>query len=267
MSSSDLSSLGLGASDVLSSFGLLIPGVLLGLLAWATYRTGSTHLLLSRVWLLVFGRLDVSDQTIEDFLAKRDAFMKFRLVTGLKPRTLEQAKALITWCDENKEDVGDVKACGHYFDIEQLQLRDRLPGKQAMMVTAVLMFFLFSLTYMTGASAALLPPAFKVKASGNWYLVGDGVARQPRPFSEPDLIRIDSSDCKSKSFGLIPESDATVLCQLMGAEAAAFRASSLNGQRFILGVLTFTALLLWAGLVLMRRQIRASKAMAARSRG
>lgn len=267
MSASDLSSLGQGASDVLSSFGLVIPAVLLLLLAWATYRTGSAHLLLSRVWLLIFGRLDVSDQAIEGFLANRDAFMKFRLVTGLKPRTLEQAKALIAWCDEHKEDVGDVKACGHFFDVEKLQLRDRLPRRRITVLFAVLAGVFFAVFYMSAACAVLLPPAFHVKATDTWYLVDDGVAERPRLFRGPDHARLDLADCKAKSFGLIPEGDAAVLCQLMDKEADAFRASALRGQRFILVVVALVGIWFWGGLVLIQREIKASKAMSARLKG
>lgn len=263
MSAPDLSSLGQGASDVLSSFGFVIPAVLLLLLAWATYRTGSTHLLLSRVWLLIFGKLDVSDPAIESFLAKRDAFMKFRLVTGLKPRTLEQAKALIAWCDEHKEDVGDVKACGHFFDVEKLQLSDRLLGKRAMLVTATLMFFFFLCAYVTGAAAVILPPAFKVNASGNWYWVDDERATQI-DFFGADGLRVGKASCQSKSNSDEPVNDAKVLCQLLDEDSAPARASALRGQRAVLAIPGLTFCWLWVQLVWIRRQIRASKAMEAR---
>lgn len=267
MSAPDLSSLGQGASDVLSSFGFVIPAVLLLLLAWATYRTGSTHLLLSRVWLLIFGKLDVSDQAIESFLAKRDAFMKFRLVTGLKPRTLEQAKALIAWCDEHKEDVGDVKACGHFFDVERLQLRDRLPGRWVTLSFAVLALVFFTVFYMSLAFAVFLPAAFHVKATENWYLVDDGVAERPRLFGGSDVYRLELADCKERSRAPIPEADAAVLCQLMGKEAVAFRSTALSGQRFILSVIALVGAWLWIGLVLIQSQIKASKAMSVRLSG
>lgn len=263
MSAPDLSSLGQGASDVLSSFGFVVPFALLLLLGWATYRTGSTHLLLSRVWLLLFGKLDVSDQAIEGFLAKRDAFMKFRLVTGLKPRTLEQAKALIAWCDERKEDVGDVKACGHFFDVEKLQLSDKLLGKRALVVTAVLMFFFFLCAYVAGAAAVVLPPAFKVNASGNWYWVDEDRASQIG-FVWSDGLRVGKASCQTQDASDELVSDAKVLCQLLDEDSAPARASALKGQRIILGVAGVTFCVLWLQLVVARRQIRASRAMEAR---
>lgn len=258
-----MSSLGQGASDVLSSFGFVVPFALLLLLGWATYRTGSTHLLLSRVWLLLFGKLDVSDQAIEGFLAKRDAFMKFRLVTGLKPRTLQQAKALIAWCDERMEDVGDVKACGHFFDVEKLQLRDRLPGKRGMIVTAALMFFCFFGAYTAGSAALLLPPAFKVNASGNWYWVEDDGATQIG-FFWSDGLRVGKVSCQTKSTSDESVNDAKVLCPLLEEDSAPARASALRGQRAVLAIPGLTFCWLWIQLVWIRRQIRASKAMEAR---
>lgn len=266
MSAPDLSSLSKGASDVLSSFGLVVPAVLLLLLAWATYRTGSAHLLLTRVWLLIFGKLDVSDQAIESFLANRDAFMKFKLVTGLKPRTLEQAKALIAWCDEHKEDVRDVKACGHFFDVEKLQLRDRLPGKRGMLALAILVFLFFYTAYVAGALAVFYPSAFRVPESGNWYWVMSGKATliDPTTFDES---YVDKATCRRE----LPtsgsgESELEVLCALIDDGSAHERASALASQRVIFAMGGAVAFLLGARVMLTRRSIKASWAMRDRLR-
>ncbi len=53
----------------------------------------------------------------------------------------------------------------------------------------------------------------------------------------------------------------------MDKEAAAFRASALRGQRFILGIVALVSIWFWGGLVLIQREIKASKAMSARLKG
>lgn len=243
--------------------GLFIPAAVLLSLGFAAYRTGSIHLLLSRVWLLVFGKLNVSDETVERFLANRDAFMKFRLVTGLKPRTLEQAKALIAWCEEHKEDVGDVKACGSYFDVEKLQLYKRLPGKLELMVITFFTVLLPFAVYGTASSAILLPPAFKVNASGNWYWV-DGERALQVGRNHSDRKRLSKANCQNTASSDLLDSDAKALCPLLGEKGASERASALRGQQAILGSASLVLGVFWLLLILFRREIMASKAMEAR---
>lgn len=86
------------------------------LLLWVCWRSGSWHVLLARMWWALHGSKNPEGRVLRAFYWKRTALMRFRWMTGISVRTLNQGKSLVAWCAKNDEEIGDVRACGMYFD-------------------------------------------------------------------------------------------------------------------------------------------------------
>jgi hypothetical protein len=95
---------------------------MLALYIWR--RTQSTYSLMARLWQLFHGKKECEEGPVRDFLEQQSALMQFRFTTGVPARTLKQTHALIEWAEKNNEDMGDVAACGSYFDLERVQLKE-----------------------------------------------------------------------------------------------------------------------------------------------
>jgi len=87
-------------------------------------RTQSTYSLMARLWQLFHGKKECKEGPVRDFLDQQSALMQFRFTTGVPARTLKQTRELIEWAEKNNEDMGDVAACGRYFDLEKIQLKE-----------------------------------------------------------------------------------------------------------------------------------------------
>lgn len=147
----------------------LISLLSVGVLIWM--RTRSTHMLLARLWRLFNGKAECSVPLIKDFLSSHSAVLQFRFMTGLPVRTLQQVESLCSWTAKNNEDIGDVSACGKYFDLERPGLKpmDQLPRRWqlfALLAIAVLLGMGFFLALGgTISDRALL----RFNASETWF--------------------------------------------------------------------------------------------------
>lgn len=99
------------------------------LMLWLYWRSGSNHILFSRLWSIVQGKAQPGDRPLRLFLARRSTLMQFRTITGVRCRTIVQAHELLKWTQENNEEIGDVARCGNFFDLETPCLKDERPKK------------------------------------------------------------------------------------------------------------------------------------------
>ena len=200
-----------GLLGTLSSFTFLAPVAglsamaLLALYIWN--RTRSTHSLMSRLWQLFHGKRDCKDATTATFLDGQSALMQFRFTTGVRARTAGQAHALIEWAKRNNEDMGDIAACGGFFDLEKVGLKDDLPRNHHHILkfafTMALLLALFALCL-----AMLMPKAIvSLKASGASFVMstnhakplwqGDGFSKdQCRDVEQFETTGFTSTDAK-----------------------------------------------------------------------
>lgn len=193
--------------------------------------------------------------------------MKFRLVTGLKLRTMPHVVRLLKWSDENGEDVGDVKACGPFFDLENLSIKSPLPGAKFEIVRSLLSGLAILWATFWIALAITAPAMFKIKQSDHWYFVEETGARRIKPFgaeAKPLLIENCNAVSVIPSDAAIGRDDAEVLCKLMGKEAHAIREDALDAQHWMFGGLGFVGLLWSALFYRLGRQHDAAKAMTKR---
>lgn len=87
---------------VIASLGLVL------LLGYAIGRTGSSHILMSRLWRLASGGAEVQDERIRTYLQDQHALMSFRFVTGVRVSLVKSVAACYR-LTESGAIVGDTR--------------------------------------------------------------------------------------------------------------------------------------------------------------
>ncbi|SEI89094.1 DUF6216 family protein [Frateuria terrea] len=141
--------------EQLSTLPAWVPAILklagiLSVLVWLRVRSGSDHVLRSRVWSLVQGRPQAGDPVIQGFLAQRSTLMQFRVVTGVRVPTVVHTHRLLAWLDEHEEEVGEVARCGDHFDVRLPGLVPRLPSKAWLVFVTLVFLACAGITMLAG---------------------------------------------------------------------------------------------------------------------
>lgn len=230
---------------------------------WVWMRTGSTHMLTSRLWQLVLGKRELKSKVVTKFLEERDALMWFRSVVGLKRvGTLARAERLINWVDKHDVDIDLVRGSGTLFDLDKPGFSRKPPG---MVAQAILTFMAGGLAYVAIILAVvsfMLPPLIQVIKTGTWYTVS---ADKTRHFQLGERTPIFTADqCKNRSEVVkatsYPAYDVDVLCDMLESEPQAKMLRSSQVSEWIASVVGLCGLtsLFW---LFVRGAIQASKAM------
>jgi len=193
-------------------------------------RTRSTYSLMAKLWRLFHGKKECVEGPIRDFLDQQSALMQFRFITGVPVRTMKLARALIDWTEKNNEDMGDVAACGHYFDLDSIQLKKE-PAKRK-----VSLFLFVAAVLLFAASAALLFGAIvdramlQMKQSQVYFTLSIDYAKPIG--SDEGLSRDQCISGKSvTSSGFSPE-DASIICNIFKENSVApYVAKTVKEQR------------------------------------
>ena len=93
----------------------LVPAMLVLGFFVVVWRTGSLHVLMRRIWLLVHGRQEISDPTIRAFVDEQTNLMSFRMFSGVRAASLEEAHQLIEWTKLNQVDIHKDRAVSGFL--------------------------------------------------------------------------------------------------------------------------------------------------------
>ncbi|AXA91561.1 DUF6216 family protein [Massilia sp. YMA4] len=230
-----------GIFGYLASWGIGLPVLALALTALVIWRrTGSSHILLTRLWRFFHGKADCKVPAIGDFLDEQTAIHQFRFTTGIHIRNVQQARRLASLFRADTEMLNRIAAAGPHFDLDAMQLRpqDRLPRLFGM-VCASLGYALAVWSLVAVLVALTVDRAFlRITATGTWLTLDTNYAK---PMSDSKGFRLDA--CKPASLppdtGGFSSEDAAAICQAFGApENAPFIRTSIQVQRWMLGILS-----------------------------
>lgn len=236
------------------------------LLMWACARTGSAHILTTRLWHLLLGKPELKSDSLSKYLDERDALMRFRLVTGIRVATVEQAERLVRWARSHGVDIDLIRAAGHHFDVSMPGFK-RPPGGPLVWIGVMVCAGLFLYGALIASAVGILtPPVIRVVKSDTWYAVDPAQTSRFSGFVQrkPQGPKFALSDCKDqpsivKATGF-PAHDVDVLCEVMSTpDGEKALASAHNSQRGFTALLV--AMLLWLSLVLFGAMRRGEKAM------
>ncbi len=166
---------------------------LLGAIIYSIWRTGSLHLLRVRLWSLLHGKDEISDEEIRSFIGGRTSLMAFRWVSGITARTIDHAKRIVSWARDNDEDVYSIAVAGPYFDREELRLKEPLPrirprGITTLVCGTVALILFFATVPILSTRAYL-----KIRDTGLWFSASSTDVHEAGPSflssSRPFFIR------------------------------------------------------------------------------
>lgn len=243
----------------------LILGLCVGILIWL--RTRSSHVLMTRLWRLFNGRAEGSEAVVNDFLNCQSAVLQFRFMTGLPARTIQQVESLCEWMKKNNEDVGDVVACGRYFDLEKPGLKpaSELPGKWKLVglvgTLAVVAAVLFVGLVGMLSDRALL----RFKASDTWFTM-DRISAIPlmhgAGFNLDECRTIDTVMRANPGFR---RKDVELICKTASAgQVGPYIDTTVHSQRFMSAVACLYSLCILFAIVAGLRQVVKAREMGRR---
>lgn len=116
---------------------------------------------------------------IQSALDAQTAVMEFRFVTGLRVRTEKKITSLISWAQQHDEDIGDVAACGPYFDLEAPGLKNvsELLTKPFMVLLILAIFFLMSTCVLFAGGVITDRAVLKMKETSLWFTLDNSSAK------------------------------------------------------------------------------------------
>lgn len=144
-----------GIASLISQFAALGSTFFIGsisLLVWT--RTGSTQMLMGRLWKFFWGKSECNQKVVKEFLDCEAAVMQFQFHTGVKAKTLKQVTGMISWGKKNDIPMDEVAACGNYFNYEQPGLiKEKMPSAgKVLIANMVLPIFLLGAMFFVGCS-------------------------------------------------------------------------------------------------------------------
>ncbi len=254
-------------SDVVALGPVLIAAGIAVVFIWIIWRTESWHMVRRRLWSLVHGKEELSDEATRNYVNQQTSLAAFNVFAGVPVRTLRDAHQLMEWCKARDVDLGELRMCGDYFDPETRHVNDRwLPpvwfGK-AMRVFA-LCIVLIGVIVM---QAITVPAFLSLRETGTDFLA-TGTELRPvwplPPFAAPSL-RV--ADCKRPVEGEVRRTgfsahDIGIMCTFLGKpDFVKYVRDTLFGQRVVVVILTIATLFfayrvgLWAMRILYAHKL------------
>ena len=252
-----------GGIELLGKLGVILPVlgfILIGVVAFLIFgRTGSAYPLMTRLWRLFNESSKNKDSMICKFLDEQITLMELRFASGAKVRTNEHAHQLIDWARKHNENINDIAACGSYFDLERVTLKEeselpkpshsffRFAGAYALTMVAIV--FAFGVVW----NDALL----RMKESGEFFVLS---AEYAKPFgSKSGLSKTQCLSGETLPANDFSEGDAKIVCGIFEDESLVpYLKQTVIQQRFAFG---FGALVLsgfaWVMFIWWRRGIKA----------
>lgn len=135
-------------SHVATLWQILGVAFLASLVVYLSVRSGSGHVLHLVLWRVLFGRRSCKDPDIDRWIADRNAWIQFRLLSGVRARSLAVSKRVIRWAEQHDEETVDVARCRSHFDTERLTLK--VPG-----LWQEIFFAMFMSVFLAGAAMAV----------------------------------------------------------------------------------------------------------------
>lgn len=216
------------------------------MLGWACWRTRSTHVVITRIWRLIYGKTVLDDQEISKFIENRNRLVTFRFFSGIPVRTLAQGKRLIQWSAVNDEEIGDIRACGDLFDLEACRLRvERIPSLHLQLFQLIVLAGLAGAVTLAGCGLLMDQALLRFKESRTWFWLTDATAV---PLNGEGLVSKKTclGDAQPPNPTSFSDNEVSVICKAFGEpDARAFIERTVAQQRALLAPIAAT-LFYWA---------------------
>ncbi|UCV07962.1 DUF6216 family protein [Dechloromonas denitrificans] len=214
------------------------------------YRTGTTHSLLERLWRLSAGKVEVGDTHLGKFIKETRDLERFRFMYGLKVGNTEDLHKLLAWLKKHSIDIDLAQRGKKWIDIKTPEIIV-LPsqGYVTRQCLAVILYGTLAIgaSSLSSSQLALL----QMKATGTWFLSD---AKSVKPLIGNWVI--DSEICKGQPTEAprgtgFSEDETTVVCKALETSGLneIVKSATHQQQLFGLGFASGLLVLLLFGLV------------------
>lgn len=208
--------------------------LLVGALVVVSLRSGSPHVIWSRLWTFAAGksRGKSSEGQLRKILLERQNLLEFRVQTGIRARTTAHALSIADWAEQQGEDLEDVGRCRGFFDVDAVKLKEPLNPWFEFFFIALAVGVL--LVYLWIAPLAIAPRVWMILPKGTWVTYG---AKDVLVFGTHQ--RLAKDDCSGESidkslrnYGVTEQADLRDACQaLRDSRYPGLLNDALRGQR------------------------------------
>lgn len=219
----DVSSISVGSGSLgqwATFASLALPIVFALSLIFVMWRTQSLHFLVRRFWLLVHGKKDIPDVNIRAFVEEQTSLYAFRLFSGVKVGTLENAKQLMAWCKRHSVPMAQISLCGDCFDPDKRKVVEKhIPPRWRIIGKFCLCMCFVILGVLSAGATFVKASVLQIKATDRLVLMSESHARVLSPL--PMLSgRLDIGDCGKQFPARIERTHLTaqeveILCGIM----------------------------------------------------
>lgn len=99
--------------------GPLLLGIVIMFFWW---RSGSIYSLLERVWRLVAGKAEVSDEKLKKFILETRDVEKFRFMYGLKVERMAELHKLLEWLNANSIGISKAQMANRWINTKTREI-------------------------------------------------------------------------------------------------------------------------------------------------
>lgn len=233
--------------------GPLLLGIAIVFFWW---RSGSIYSLLERVWRLVAGKTEVSDETLKKFILETRDVEKFRFIYGLKVERMTELHKLLEWLNANSIGISKAQMAKRWINTKT---RELIPvPKYYLHIRALGLALcgvvLIPLEMSVTSSEALL----QMKGSKTWFLAD---TTSIKGFYEDWVI--ESAQCSKEivfnSVGGLTNAEVHFLCDAFKDGTLKQSVSATVRQQRILGLM-YGLLVLIGGAIWLRQLFAAAAA-------
>lgn len=233
--------------------GPLLLGIAIMFFWW---RSGSIYSLLERVWRLVAGKAEVSDERLKKFILETRDVEKFRFMYGLRVERMAELHRLLEWLNANSIGISKAQMAKRWINTKS---REFIPvPKYYLLIRSMWVVLcgvvLIPLVMSVTSSEALL----QMKGSKTWFLAD---ATSIKGFYEDWVI--ESAQCPkeflSKDVGGLTNAEVHLLCDALKDGSLKQLVSNTVRQQRILGLM-YGLLVLIGGAIWLRQIFSAAAA-------
>jgi hypothetical protein len=142
--------------------------IIISIIVFWRVRSGSSFVLVERLWRLIAGKTEVSDKKLDEFIQDTRNLERFRILYGLRVETKDEMHRLIDWIKNTPIDVREVQKAGQWINANTLGFIQSPPANYLknrgwmVMASGVILILLSGL--LLSQSALLV-----TKRSGIWF--------------------------------------------------------------------------------------------------
>ncbi|GGY86906.1 DUF6216 family protein [Pseudoduganella plicata] len=243
---------------------VLLLAVAVAMLIWS--RTGSTHMLMSRLWRITFGKADCPEASIRKILDAETAVCQFQVHTNIRARTVAHVEKISKWGLLYDVPLQWIGAAKEYFDLDLpgLNSRKNIPDPWVVKLSKLALWLAAPVAVGCTALTVYDKGIFVFKSTGRWFTLDD---RRASPVAVGEGFALSHCTEDRKKLARISGfSDAEIagLCNADGFERQSAVNAALFVQRGYFGLLLPFAAYISFDLWRFRR--RATAAIAIRKR-